>query len=738
MITTDIIDVAYAVDENLRTLGTFDELKAYLTEEVDEINKHNIDIVNMDCERNNPNNILLYYLLAKADMPKRLQHNWSEGDFPDIDADFAPEGREAIKQYLVNRYGEDHVKSVVAWGTSNFNGALKDLCDALGIQRNFINTFVRSIEDEELETTEAKIDYLMYKFPEMKQIFEENPKLVEWLPVYYNVVKNISQHAAALVVSEDSISENLPLVRKAREDGIVIGHSESGKLKELQPQGFIKYDFLGLKHVSILNSAIQYVEKYHKIKIDEKFWSEVGNADFKSFEIAKAGELDGIFQFEGGTGYKCIMEIKPNNLDDLSFANAGMRPGALEAKLPEIYYRRMHGITDEDTLDINQLARYNIDSAFIKSLSKTYGLIVYQEQIMQFLHHVGGIDLPKTNKVRKVITIAPEKRKPEHTAIIEEVYGKYIEHTLTLGMSQELAQAWWNNVVGQAGYSFNASHSYAYAIIAYRELYIKAHYPKEFYLALLENSDVDKIGEYIGSAKRMGIKIMPPDVNKSEDCHVLEGNDIRLGLSIIKRLNKLSKNKILAARPFDSYDDYLSRGPISMTAMKALIYSGAMDRFEVGRGKMLEIFSSKVKKVIPRSSYIQFIEAERDYIGYAFSASKYVERPNDVLSFEHILNIEEIQEVRIMGFVSKSIESKLKSGKHVGEYYGIYEITNYRSTISGVKMWAELYKEYGYKLIDGSWFDAVMQKNKYGWSFKRILDYAEHGIEELEERGASQ
>ncbi len=737
MITTDIIDVAYAVDTNLQKLGTFDELKAYLTEEVEEINKHNIDIVNMECERSNPNNILLYYLLAKADMPKRLQHSWTEGDFPDIDADFAPEGREAVKQYLVHRYGEDHVKSVVAWGTSNFNGALKDLCDALGIQRTFINTFVRSIDEEELETTEDKISYLSDNFPEMKQIFDENPKLVEWLPVYYNVVKNVSQHAAALVVSEDSISENLPLVRKS--DGIVIGHSESGKLKELQPQGFIKYDFLGLKHVSILNSAIQYVEQYNDIIIDEKFWAKAGNEDYKSFDLAQRGELEGIFQFEAGAGYKCIMEIKPNNLDDLSFANAGMRPGALEAKLPETYYKRMHGITDENTLDINELAQYNIDESFIKSLSKTYGLIVYQEQIMQFLHYVGGIDLPKTNKVRKVITIALDKRKPEHNAIMEDVYSKYLAHTAEIGMSQELSQAWWDNVIGQAGYSFNASHSYAYAIIAYRELYIKAHYPKEFYLALLENSDVDKIGEYIGSARRLGLNILQPDINMSERHHTLEGsNGIRLGLSLIKHLTKLNIGKILDLRPFASYDDYLSRGPISMTTMKALIYSGAMDSFKIGRSKMLETFSGKTKKIIPRSSYTKFIELERDYIGYAFSASKYVEKPNEVLSLEHLVRIEEIPEVIVMGFVTKSIESKLKSGKHAGEYYGIYEITNYRTTISGVKMWSELYRDYGYKLVDGSWFEAVMQKNKYGWSFKRIIDYAEHGIEELEERNTVQ
>ena len=170
-----------------------------------------------------------------------------------------------------------------------------------------------------------------------------------------------------------------------------------------------------------------------------------------------------------------------------------------------------------------------------------------------------------------------------------------------------------------------------------------------------------------------------------------------------------------------------------MTAIKALVYSGALDTMG-RRGNMIDMYAERVKKNIPQCLVADYLRLEQDYIGYTFSASTFVEIPNEVLAMEHLKRFDEIPEVIIMGFVENVIESKLKSGKSVGEYYGIYEITNYRTNITGVKMWAEIYKEYGFKLVPGSWFKAVMQKNKYGWSFKRILEHAEHGIEELTER----
>lgn len=572
----DILEKRY---NELAYLGTVKELTEYLAEELKFIQLQKIDINSYEVkDKSNSKNILSLYLLDKADKPKKLHHYFSSGDYPDIDVDFSQANRETVISYIKYVFGEDKVMSACTFSKAGIKASLLDLSQALGIPREEVLVVTKTFDNVEDMDSEEGLEVFEKNNESLKKLFEKYPLLKQYAVQYRDVIRQIGKHAAAIIISDVPLREYMPLIK--RKDEVSLGFIEGQTIKELQPQGFIKFDALGLKNLDIIQQAIEYVKKHYDTEID---WNKIDINDPKAYKIATPFSCDGIFQMEGNAAKKVIEVVKPQNFDDLVFVNAAMRPGAMEANAPEAYAKRKKGDFSGEYPSHKDLAKYNVNSVLIDMLDRSAGLCIYQESTMYFLHYVGDIDLPTTNKVRKVITKPPAKREEKDSLFLEKIHDKYMDGAINRGMSKELAQKWWDAVVGQAGYSFNLSHCVAYALIAFRELWLKVHYPEAFYAALFNSEHTNKdskLSTYITKAQRFGIKILHPDINLSEEKCTIEGNRIiRLGFTVVGELQHNGIKKILEKRPFKDKESFFTE-KWNKGDIWTLIYSGALDSFD--------------------------------------------------------------------------------------------------------------------------------------------------------------
>lgn len=376
--------------------------------------------------------------------------------------DYSTSKRYLVRKYLEDRFGRDFVLPVATYGGSGIRGALLDLAkafnipfqDALAVTKEFDKMTKYDIGGDDDENT-ATFQWAKDNVTGAKELFRAYPDLERWVPVYEPVYRYIGRHAAALVVCDIPITEIVPLAWSTSGKEPMVALREGSGVKELQPQGVMKFDFLGLNNVDVLHDAEQFIEKRHGIQFNEVEWHRYGFNHSAAYQLAADGELDGIFQLEGIAGRRTTEIVKPQTFQELVFISAAMRPGAAAAKAAETFYAAKTGSWPEGYPRYDELQHYGVDQRLIDFLAETRGIIVYQEQVMQFLHYVGDVPMSFTNKVRKVITIPPEKRKPEHEKIVQKAYKQYMTGAMKRGLSQELAQRWWSTVVGGAGYSFN-------------------------------------------------------------------------------------------------------------------------------------------------------------------------------------------------------------------------------------------------------------------------------------------
>jgi len=700
----DVLEQRYSLDPDLQRLGSLLELKSYLTDEIEQAQTQGFDLDSVEADDENPFNVLYHYLRGVAPVPDTLHHSWIEGDYPDIDADFSPRGREAIRAYLEAVYGKGRIMSVATFSNANVRGGMQDIGEGLGYDRREIVQVCKAFDnvppDKELDETSEELDWLQEESDHAAELFAESPMYKEWVVKYGELIRSVGQHAAALVVSSDPITEYLPVMRSKNNAHMIALNKE-----ELQPQGAIKYDFLGLTNIDILAWAMRFIKERHGIEMDEKFWFDLGFDHPDIYQLACRGELEGVFQLEGPAGRQCVAKVQPKSFDDLTFINAGMRPGASAAGAPEVYHKHANGQKDADYPDVEQLAQYGVSDKFLRIMRRTYGVVAYQEQIMLFLHYVGGIDLPGTNKVRKVITKPPEKRTEKHTQILEDAQAKYMKNCASIGMPEDLATKWWETVVGQAGYSFNFAHCLEYSLISFRELYIKAKYTTEFFGALIqvaENLKDSKLLAYISAARRMGVEVLPPDVNQSLVTVKLEGQNVRLGFDKLKYVSGAAGPVIVERQPYKSLDDYIQKTLKSPAGhkrvMEALILSGAFDAIEgVEEAEMRQalldrFYESKRTKHENRIRLdtMGFLESERDYAGYAFSISGLIEdRPNGIYPLEELVALPAFDSVYTVVFVEAFGEKKIKSGRNEGKYFMWVKMHNFRIDNIVAYMWSK-------------------------------------------------
>ncbi|MGC8666936.1 MAG: DNA polymerase III subunit alpha [Chthonomonadales bacterium] len=496
--------------------------------------------------------------------PERIQ-------MPDIDMDFEDTRRDEVLQYVTRKYGEDHVAQIITFGTLAARAAIRDVGRALGMGLPQVNRIVSQIPTQPLHVT---IGEALERNPELRQLYDRDAqvrRLLDTARRLEGISRHSSVHAAGVVICNEPLVEYTPLQRTA--DGGLVTQYPAGALERI---GLLKMDFLGLINLSILARALKNIEQSRNLRVQIE---RLPLDDAKTFEMLGAGETTGIFQLESMGMRRWITELKPTSVRDLAALVALYRPGPM-AHIPT-FVRAKHG-----------LERIQYPHERLKPiLEETYGVIVYQDQVLRIAQAIAGFTLGQADVLRK----AMGKKIKEEMARQRQ---RFIAGAQENGISRQKASEIFDLIEPFAGYAFNKAHSVCYAMLAYQTAYLKANYPVEYMAALLScyMNKADKLASCMAECSRMRIPILPPDVNRSRDDFTPQGDAILFGLEAVKNVGRAAVEAILAARsaggPFRSLQDFcrrtLQHGAVTRSTIEALIKCGAFHSIHPNRRALLE------------------------------------------------------------------------------------------------------------------------------------------------------
>ena len=435
---------------------------------------------------------------------------------PDIDIDFCFERRQEVIDYVVRKYGKDRVVQIVTFGTLAARGVIRDVGRVMDLPYAQVDTIAKMIPNE-LNIT---IDKALKMNPELARVYAQDEQihhLIDMAKRLEGLPRHTSMHAAGVVISQKDVDEYVPLSRAS--DGTITTQFTMTTLEEL---GLLKMDFLGLRTLTVIQNAVHLIEKDTGIRLD---MDKIDYDDKKVLDSIGTGKTDGIFQIESPGMKNFMKELKPQSLEDIIAGISLYRPGPMDF-IPQYIRGKNHPETI--TYDCPQLESI---------LKPTYGCIVYQEQVMQIVRSLAGYTLGRSDLVRRAMS----KKK---ASVMEKerqnfVYGNEAEGVpgcIVNGIEEKVANKIYDDMIDFAKYAFNKSHAAAYAVVSYQTAYLKYYYPVEFMAALMTSviDNPSKVSEYILSCRKMGIQILPPDINCGEGAFSVDGNSIRYGLSAIK------------------------------------------------------------------------------------------------------------------------------------------------------------------------------------------------------------
>ncbi|MBL98172.1 MAG: DNA polymerase III subunit alpha [Rhodopirellula sp.] len=503
---------------------------------------------------------------------------------PDIDIDFCKDRRGEVIQYVKEEYGEANVAQIGTFGTLAAKASIKDVGRALGIPLHRVNQITGMVPEELKITISSALD----KSADMKMVYDSDPEIREMLDLAMRIeglARNVGTHAAAVVIADEPLTEYVPLCRVSGKEDVITQWS----MNDVEAAGLLKMDFLGLRNLTILRIAVDLIEQTTGERIDPlKFPLD----DKETFALLCRGETKGVFQLESGGIRDLLQRMKPDHFLDIIATNALYRPGPLEGGMVDDYIAVKHGQKE---------ATY--EHPVLKDiLEETHGVMVYQEQVMRILNRLGGIELASAYTCIKAIS-----KKKE--AIIQANREDFLKGAVEQGLTQKVAENFWNMIVKFAGYGFNKSHSTAYALIAYQTAYLKAHYSVEFMAALL-TGDIpgrnfmrkDSLIEHIEDCERMGIEVVPPSVNTSGVEFTVDGKLIYFGMSAIKGCGGSAAEALVVAReaagPFKDIFDLCERVETSRcnkSSLENLIKAGALDCFGGNRRQLTEVLERAIQ-----------------------------------------------------------------------------------------------------------------------------------------------
>lgn len=516
---------------------------------------------------------LAYDLLFERFLnPDRIQ-------VPDIDVDFTDTRRDEVLSYVREKYGADHVAQIITFGTMLSRMAIRDAGRAMGLSYGFCDQIAKLIPFTAPATPLKKA---LDTVPELKHLYDSTAdakKLIDAAVRLEGTVRHASVHACGVVISAHPLTDYLPLQKAPQGENTVITQFEMHGVEDL---GLLKMDFLGLKNLTIIEKTLKLIKSNHGISIDI---DRIPLDDEKTFELLQHGDTTGVFQLESSGMRRYLKELKPSELEDIIAMVSLYRPGPME--LIPSYIARKFG--KEEVIYIHPLLE--------PILKKTYGVGIYQEQMMRIARDLAGYSLAEADTLRKAIG----KKIKE---LLDEQREKLIAGMIQNGIDKKSAEEIWDLFPPFARYGFNRSHAACYAMISYQTAYLKARYPVEFMTSLLNISgtEVERVNFLVNEARRLGIKVLPPDINQSFQDFTADGGNIRFGLLAVKNVGANIVNIIIEERgrggEFTNITDFLSRikhRDMNKKSLESLIKSGSFDSMGLERGQALENIEELLK-----------------------------------------------------------------------------------------------------------------------------------------------
>jgi DNA polymerase III subunit alpha len=493
---------------------------------------------------------------------------------PDIDIDFCVRGRGEVINHVANLYGRDSVCQIITFGTMASKAAIKDVGRALDMPYAEVERIAKMIPPP-IRGRNVSIGQALEQVPELRKEVEENQRVRELIDLARRLegcARHSSVHAAGVVISPEPLQELVPVAVSSK-DELTTQYS----MADLEKTGMLKMDFLALTALTVISDCLKTIKQSLGVEVD---WEDVSLDDAETMRLFAEGRTEAVFQFESSGMQEICRKLKPKGLEDLAALNALYRPGPLDGGMVDDFIERHHG---------HKAVRYIVPE-MKEILSNTYGILVYQEQIMQLAQKLAGYSLGEADLMRR----AMGKKKREEMAIHEE---KFINGAVERGIKRDKAQQIFTLMAQFADYGFNRSHSVAYAYLAFQTAYLKAHFPEHFYAAVLSNEiqDTTKVFKYSNELRGQGIRLLPPDVNESMAVFTPLKGAIRYGLAAIKGIGQSSVNAIIEARSigkfhsFYSFVERVGQGSINKRVLESLVSAGAFDSLNANQQSIAKL-----------------------------------------------------------------------------------------------------------------------------------------------------
>ncbi|MDI6731703.1 MAG: DNA polymerase III subunit alpha [Candidatus Margulisbacteria bacterium] len=499
---------------------------------------------------------------------------------PDIDVDFCFERRGEVIDYVNKKYGNDHVAQIVTFGTMAARGAIRDVGRVQDLPLPEVDKIAKLVPFG----PDVTLSKALESVKDLKALYDGDERvknLIDTAMKLEGLSRHASVHAAGVVISEKALTEYSPL--QTLDKSSVVTQYPMGSLEKI---GLLKMDFLGLRNLTLIAHAVEIIKKTNNLQVD---LASLPLDDIKTYQLLCSGETIGVFQLESAGMRALIKDLQPNNFEEIIALLALYRPGPLESGMVEDYVKRKHRKVP---------VKYPLPE-LESLLRETHGVILYQEQVMGIASKVSGFSMGQADILRRAMGKKKDKEMQQQKEF-------FVEGAVKRGVSHNKAAELFNLIAKFAGYGFNKSHSTAYGIISYQTAYLKANYPREFMAALLTSimGNSDKVGLYISEARRLGIKILPPDINESARNFTVTNDGIRFGLSAIKNVGTAAIESILAVRDsggaYQSLADFFKRVDtrvVNKKVMESLIKVGAFDSFGQGRAYLLATFAKVLERV---------------------------------------------------------------------------------------------------------------------------------------------
>ena len=504
---------------------------------------------------------------------------------PDFDTDFCQERRPEVIEYVMKKYGADHVAQIATFGTMAARGAIRDVGRALNFSYAETDVVAKLVPTMPLHITLKDALNVSPKLKEMYDGDERVRQLIDTAMSLEGMPRNTSTHAAGVVITAEPVSTYVPL---SRNDDTIVTQYTMTTIEEL---GLLKMDFLGLRNLTVIEDAERQIRR-----LDPSFdIDKVPDDDPETFQMLAEGKTQGVFQLESAGITGVCVNMKPSSIEDMTAIVALYRPGPMDS-IPTFIANK---------LDPRKI-RYK--TPLLEPILKvTYGCIVYQEQVIEIFRSLGGYTMGQADNIRRAISKKKMKIIDAERKVF--VYGdaqQGIPGAIANGVPEAVAQSLYDEIVAFANYAFNKAHAVCYAVVSYQTAYLKCHYPHQYMAALMTSvlDSATKVSGYIAECKDLGIATLPPDINHSEDNFTVEDNSIRFGLGAVKNVGRGLIRSMVQKRneggPFKSLEDFIQRmgeGELNKRAVENFIKCGAMDCFGYHRSELLAVYDTMMDSI---------------------------------------------------------------------------------------------------------------------------------------------